>query len=103
MSEIRFQSPVALVTHLYRHEDDPQGICREPSLLFDWYSQAKRFYDASLCPVCKKRMSQTDIEAGYAGILHYDAEQKTLAALAVGSAFVLELNGLVLGKVEYPE
>jgi len=48
-------------------------------------------------------MSQTDIEAGYAAIIDYDTEQKTLAALAVGSAFVLELNGVVLGKVEYPQ
>lgn len=103
MSEMHFQSPAALVTHLYGHEDDPKGICRGPSRLFDWYSQAKRFYDATLCPVCKKRMNATDIEAGYAAIIDYDAEQKTLAALAVGSAFVLELNGVVLGKVEHPE
>ena len=103
MNELHFKSPAALVTHLYRHEDDPKGICRGPSLLFDWYSRAKRFYDASLCPACKKRMSAADIEAGYAGILEYDAEQKTLAALAVGSAFVLEMHGVVLGKVEYPE
>lgn len=103
MNEIHFESPAALVTHLYRHEDDPKGICRGPSRLFDWYSRAKRFYDATLCPVCKKRMSAADIEAGYVAILEYDTEQKTLAALAVGSAFVLQLNGVALGKVQYPE
>ena len=103
MSEMHFQSPAALVTHLYRHEDDPKGICRGPSRLFDWDSQAKRFYDATLCPACKKRMSAADIEAGYVAILEYDSEQKTLAALAVGSAFLLEMRGVVLGKVEYPE
>lgn len=103
MNEMHFQSPAALVTHLYRHEDDPQGICRAPSRLFDWYSRAKRFYDATLCRACKKRMSATDIEAGYVAILEYSAEEKTLAALAVGSAFVLEMRGVVLGKVEYPE
>ena len=103
MSEIHFKSPVALVTHLYRHEDDPKGICRGPSRLFDWYSRAKRFYDATLGPACQKRMSAADIEAGYAAILEYSTEEKTLAALAVGSAFVLEMRGVVLGKVEYPE
>ena len=103
MNELHFETPAALVTHLYRHEDDPKGICRGPSLLFDWYSRAKRFYDASLCPVCKKRMSATDIESGYAAILEYSTEEKTLAALAVGSAFVLELNEVILGKVEYPK
>lgn len=103
MPEYTFESPVALLTHLYAGEDSREGICRAPSALFGWYSRAKRVYDPILCKSCRQKYSREDMEQQYREILNYSPVEKTNAVLAVGGAFTLMLNGEVLGKVEAHE
>jgi len=103
MPEYTFESPVALLTHLYAGEDSPDGICRAPSALFGWYSRAKRVYDPILCKSCKQKISREEVEQQYREIINYNSTEKTNAVLAVGGAFTLKMNGEILGKVEASE
>ena len=100
MAEYIFESPAELVTHLYRGEDTPTGICSKPSTLFGWYTKAKRFYDQSLCKECRPKYTDAEMETMYADIVKYTKKEQQNAALAVGGSFTLKLRGEVLGKVE---
>lgn len=102
MDDLVFESPVDLLKHLYAGEDSRTGICRAPSALFGWYTRAKRVHDSSLCETCKAKLTREGVEEEYCNIVNYSPEEKRNAVLAVGSPFVLKLNGQVLGRVESP-
>lgn len=100
MDPIVFETPKELVCHLYLGEDTDTGICRRPSSLFNWYTQAKRFYDPMGCPACDNEEKLNKVIDGYRNILNFTPQEKNKSVSIVGGSFMIKLDGVVLGFVE---
>lgn len=97
-NEIVFETPAQFCAHIHKNAI---VLLADKSLIQTWYLHAKVFYDANVCSCGKVRRAL--IEQKYKDIVNYAPKEKEFALRAVGGAFTLKLNGVVLGKVEHSE
>ena len=97
-NEIIFETPAEFCAHIHKNATT---VLSDKSLIQTWYLHGKVFYDPNVCS-CGK-VSRTIVEQKYKDIVYYAPKEKEFALRAVGGAFTLKFNGVVLGKVEYPE